>query len=177
LARVLSSFDISLILIKLSAIGSPTLATIRRLSAFSVFELSTGGAMKAALQSDVIAIVGSLIVGAYPIALVAAGIEDAKRDYQAACAVCHGRQARGDGPLKDELKTPVPDLTALARNNNGKFPSDRVIQIIDGREQVRAHGSREMPVWGNSFRLRDAGPTVASRIKALTEYLDRLQEK
>jgi mono/diheme cytochrome c family protein len=133
--------------------------------------------MKAALKLDIIAVVGSLIVGAYPIALAAAEIEDAKRDYQGACAVCHGRQAKGDGPLKDELKTPVPDLTTLARNNNGIFPFERVVQIVDGRELVRAHGSREMPVWGNSFRLRDAGPTAASRIRALTEYLDRLQEK
>jgi mono/diheme cytochrome c family protein len=133
--------------------------------------------MKAALQADIMAIVGSAIIGACPIMLAAAGIEDAKRDYQAACAVCHGRHAKGDGPLKDELKTPVPDLTVLARINNGVFPFDRVVQIIDGREQIRAHGSRQMPVWGNSFRLRDAGPTAASRIRALTEYLDRLQEK
>jgi len=38
-------------------------------------------------------------------------------------------------------------------------------------------GPREMPVWGNSFHLRDAGLSPASRIKVLTEYLKSIQVK
>ena len=123
-----------------------------------------------------IAIIGAVNMGFPAPALSAAGIEEAKRDYQASCEVCHGSRAKGDGPLKEELKAHVPDLTVLAKHNNGTFPFDRVVQAIDGRQQIRAHGPRDMPVWGNSFRLRDAGPTPASRIQGLAEYLERLQE-
>lgn len=82
----------------------------------------------------------------------------------------------------------MPDLTVLARNNNGVFPFDRVYQVIDGRQQVRTHGPRDMPVWGNSLRSQsslyfedyppsDTDSSARSRILALTEYLYRLQGK
>jgi mono/diheme cytochrome c family protein len=130
--------------------------------------------MKASMKFRSIAIVGAIMIGAPAIALA---VDVGKREYDAACASCHGFTGRGDGPLKEELKGRVSDLTVLARNNNGVFPFDRVYQIIDGREQVKAHGSREMPVWGNSFRLHDTESSAPSRIKALTEYLYRLQDK
>ena len=90
--------------------------------------------------------------------------------------------------MKSELVKRVPDLTALARNNNGVFPFDRVYQIIDGRQEVKAHGPREMPVWGRAFNTQssvffenyppyDAESAARSRILALTEYLYRLQAK
>jgi mono/diheme cytochrome c family protein len=130
--------------------------------------------MKASMKFRSIAIVGAIMIGAPAIALA---VDVGKREYDAACASCHGFTGRGDGPLKEELKGRVSDLTVLARNNNGVFPFDRVYQIIDGREQVKAHGSREMPVWGNSFRLHDTESSAPNRIKALTEYLYRLQDK
>ncbi len=122
----------------------------------------------------VIAIFGALMISAPAIALAA---DVGKREYDAACAVCHGVTGKGDGPLKEELKSSAPDLTALARNNNGVFPFDRVYQLIDGRQEIKSHGPREMPVWGNSFRLHDTDPPARSRILAITEYLYRLQDK
>lgn len=50
----------------------------------------------------------------------------------------------------------MPDLTALAKNNNGVFPFDRVYQIIDGRREVLAHGPRDMPVWGRNFNMQSS---------------------
>ncbi|MCO6427087.1 cytochrome c [Nitrosomonas communis] len=111
-----------------------------------------------------------------------------KIEYEAACAVCHGLTGKGDdSPLKELLVRPVPNLTVLARNNKGVFPFDRVYQIIDGREEVKAHGPRTMPVWGNTFNrqssiffenypLHDRESAARSRILALTEYIYRLQE-
>ena len=110
-----------------------------------------------------------------------------KMEYDSACAVCHGLTGKGDGPLKSQLTKPVPDLTVLAKNNKGIFPFDRVYQIIDGRQEVKAHGPREMPVWGRAFNTetsiyfdnyppQDSESAVRSRILALTEYLYRLQE-
>jgi mono/diheme cytochrome c family protein len=70
-----------------------------------------------------------------------------KMEYDAACAVCHGRSGTGDdGPIKSLFASPMPNLTVLAKNNKGVFPFDRVFQIIDGREEVKAHGPRDMPV-------------------------------
>ena len=111
-----------------------------------------------------------------------------KMEYDSACAVCHGLTGKGDGPLKSQLTKPVPDLTVLAKNNKGVFPFDRVYQIIDGRQEVKAHGPREMPVWGRAFNTetsiyfdnyppQDSESAVRSRILALTEYLYRLQNK
>ena len=50
--------------------------------------------------------------------------------------------------MKDELKSRVADLTVLAETSNGVFPFDRVYQIIDGRQEVKVHGPRDMPVSG-----------------------------
>jgi len=75
-----------------------------------------------------------------------------KGEYDAACAICHGAGGRGDGAYTSQLKGQVPDLTVLAKNNQGVFPFDRVYQIIDGQQELKAHGSREMPIWGRAFR-------------------------
>ncbi|WP_341328438.1 c-type cytochrome [Methylotuvimicrobium sp. KM2] len=111
-----------------------------------------------------------------------------KLEYESACAVCHGINGKGDdGPFKALLVRPVPNLTVLAKNNNGVFPFDRVYKIIDGREEVKSHGPRDMPIWGRAFTNQtslyfnnypeaDTESAARSRILALTEYLYRLQE-
>jgi mono/diheme cytochrome c family protein len=120
-------------------------------------------------------------------ALAADKLDIGKSEYHASCAVCHGLSGKGDdGPLKSLLARPVPNLTLLAKNNNGVFPFDRVYQIIDGRQEVKAHGPREMPVWGRAFNTQcsiyfdnyppqDNESAARSRILALTDYLYRLQ--
>lgn len=111
-----------------------------------------------------------------------------KMEYHSACASCHGLTGKGDdGPLKSLLTIPVPNLTVLAKNNKGVFPFDKVYQIIDGRQEVKAHGPRDMPVWGNAFNSQsslyfenyppqDSESAARSRIIAITEYLYRLQD-
>ncbi len=134
------------------------------------------------------AYVGVLMIGSSAAALAADNLDVGKMEYEGACAVCHGLTGKGDGYLKSQLVNQVPDLTVLAKNNKGVFPFDRVYQIIDGREEVKTHGPREMPVWGHSFNLQssiyfenypkqDIESAARSRILALTEYLYRLQAK
>ncbi len=95
-------------------------------------------------------------------------------DYRVACAACHGRFGKGDGPVAPELRTSLPDLTLLAKKNDGIFP-DRVIkQIIDGRQSLRAHGSFEMPVWGNIFSQLQPD-RAEDRIGRIVEYIKSLQ--
>lgn len=121
-------------------------------------------------------------------AVAAEKLDVGKMEYEASCAVCHGLTGKGDdGPLKSLFARPVPNLTVLAKNNKGVFPFDRVYQIIDGRQEIKAHGPRKMPVWGRAFSMQssiyfencppqDSESAARSRILALTEYLYRLQE-
>lgn len=96
--------------------------------------------------------------------------------YRAYCASCHGLAGRGDGPAAPALKAKVPDLTQLARNNGGAFPSAQVRKMISGDEVLLSHGSREMPIWGPIFHQveedRDFG---AVRIENLLKYLETIQ--
>ena len=79
--------------------------------------------------------------------------------YTNYCAVCHGKSAKGDGPLADKLKKRPPDLTLFARQNGGTFPSAMVAKIIDGRQPEPLHGGPDMPVWGDAFKAsRIGGP-------------------
>ena len=95
------------------------------------------------------------------------------------CASCHGEDAKGAGPAAIALKVQPPDLTVLAKQNHGKFPSESVRKAITGDVSVAAHGSREMPTWGvmflamNGVNQRDA----EQRILDLTEYLKSIQAK
>jgi mono/diheme cytochrome c family protein len=104
--------------------------------------------------------------------------------YMRDCAVCHGKDGKGDGPYATMLTKKPADLTVLSKNNNGTFPAPRIARIIDGREEVAAHGTRDMPIWGERFgeAARAAGsnpaPTIASqRIQLLLQYLNTIQEK
>ncbi|MBZ5685484.1 MAG: cytochrome c [Acidobacteriia bacterium] len=71
--------------------------------------------------------------------------------FKAYCAVCHGIDGRGNGPAAEALKVPPSDLTALAKRNAGKYPSDHVTSAIRGELHLPPHGSKEMPVWGALF--------------------------
>ena len=103
-------------------------------------------------------------------------IDAGKAEYRSNCAACHGIDGKGNGPVSKELKTRPTDLTILAKNNNGVFPVNTVSKVIDGREPVKSHGTREMPIWGYRY-----GPPQAFRFKkrilAVIEYLKRVQEK
>jgi mono/diheme cytochrome c family protein len=98
--------------------------------------------------------------------------------FQTYCASCHGTDGRGAGPAAAALKKRPPDLTLIGARNNGQFPAFRITHIIDGYEVEFAHGSREMPVWGDYFRAakRDEA-TTALREHNLTEYIRSIQQK
>ena len=98
-------------------------------------------------------------------------------EYYRLCAVCHGEAGRGDGPMARVLKTPPPNLTLLAKNNDGHFPFLRVLAMIDGRNMIEVHGSREMPVWGESL-TRDYDQFIARTIELeMLLHINSLQVK
>jgi len=120
--------------------------------------------------------------------LVSEGIslELGHRDYMNYCAACHGADAKGDGTLGEFLTLAVPDLTTLSKLNAGKFPEERVMDVIDGRVDVKVHGMRDMPVWGDWFNREAAGSDtgkqaremiVSDRIASLINYIKSIQVK
>jgi len=98
--------------------------------------------------------------------------------YRTYCASCHGVDGKGAGPAASALKKAVPDLTQIAKRNKGKFPDFRVTHIIDGYEVEAAHGSRDMPVWGDYFRSKKRDDAIVLlREHNLTEYIRSIQQK
>lgn len=99
--------------------------------------------------------------------------------YAAYCASCHGLDGKGEGPAAPALKTPPPDLTTLSQRHGGKFPRERVEQIILGENQEAiAHGSREMPVWGPIFGQIEWDQDLrAVRVRNLSDYLESIQQR
>jgi hypothetical protein len=81
----------------------------------------------------------------------------------------------------------VANLTELSKKNNGAFPVARVYETIDGRQQVQAHGTRDMPIWGREYSAVNSARSpypyydneafAREKILALTEYIYHLQAK
>ena len=97
--------------------------------------------------------------------------------YTAYCAVCHGKDGKGNGPAAEALKVPPPDLTILARKNDNSYPSDRVRSAIAGDVRLPAHGSKDMPVWGELFWHMSQGHSseVQLRINNLNKHIESMQ--
>jgi mono/diheme cytochrome c family protein len=100
--------------------------------------------------------------------------------FQRRCAACHGEGGRGDGPAAGALRVPPADLTRIAARRGGTFPRGEIARFIDGRFSVPAHGSREMPVWGDRLgeNVPEAGVSeevVRGQIGVVVEYLETLQ--
>jgi mono/diheme cytochrome c family protein len=106
--------------------------------------------------------------------------EIGRADFLRLCSSCHGASARGDGPAAASLKTPPADLTRISARRGGSFPVRDVTAYIDGRREVIAHGSREMPVWGlilaQPIHEETSGEEVLrGRLLVLVEYLRSIQ--
>lgn len=99
---------------------------------------------------------------------------EGKEMFDAYCTPCHGKTGRGDGPAGAALKRAPADLTTLASRNGGQFPETRVRRYIEGLDEVAAHGTRDMPIWGPLFR-RLSPDTAALRVQSLASHLKSMQ--
>lgn len=98
--------------------------------------------------------------------------------YAQYCAVCHGTTGKGNGPAAAAMRKSPTDLTQLSATHGGKFPANEVAQAITGEANVGAHGTAQMPVWGELFRTSGSdAPEVRLRITNLTRYVETLQSK
>lgn len=112
-----------------------------------------------------------------------------RAEHEQKCVICHGALGKGDGAYKNMLTKPATDLATLSIRNGGVFPFARVFETIEGTHELKAHGTREMPIWGREYRsskyyeqyLRepdmDRSYFARSCIPALTESIFRLQAK
>jgi len=100
---------------------------------------------------------------------------DAANMFNSYCAVCHGKTGVGDGPAASALAKAPADLTRISARNGGQFPEVKVKRYIEGLDEVAAHGSRDMPMWGDLFRSLNRD-TAQIRIQALADYLKAMQK-
>ena len=105
-------------------------------------------------------------------------VESGRDLFQTYCASCHGVVGRGDGPAAGELRNRPADLTQFAKRNAGVFNDALLYRVIDGRT-VKAHGTTEMPVWGDAFKWHQglSEEAIKARIEAIVHYVESIQER
>ena len=122
------------------------------------------------------------------------GAPSGKDIFTKYCTRCHGVDGKGNGPDANKLTEKPANLTQISKRNHGKFPAQKVAQVIDGREglidvaghvQVPAHGARDMPIWGQRFAEEEKAvgparpwvvPPARERIGLLVQYLKAIQQ-
>jgi hypothetical protein len=61
------------------------------------------------------------------------------------------------------------------------LPAHRIAELIDGRDTARAHGSHEMPVWGEHLYELGQGERgeygIGEVIGKIIAYLDTIQDR
>jgi mono/diheme cytochrome c family protein len=113
-----------------------------------------------------------------------------RQEFMEKCALCHGQDARGTGGVAEVLKKAPADLALLSKKNGGVFPHARMFEVIDGREWIRSHGERDMPIWGKVYQTEQVSAAefymdvpydmemfARARVLALVDYLHRIQVK
>jgi hypothetical protein len=129
--------------------------------------------------------IGAAVAAGLLLATGARGADEAevaKTTYLRYCGACHGPGGKGDGIAGTFMRPKPTDLTQIAKRNGGKFPFEPVLRKIDGRDDVRAHGDPEMPVWGEIFAREvpsSASPhaPVQGKLLLITTHLQSIQEK
>jgi mono/diheme cytochrome c family protein len=107
-----------------------------------------------------------------------------KDEYQRTCSLCHGIDGKGHGVYAFELKVAPTDLTLIEKKNYGVFPFSKLYKIIDGRNEVKSHGARDMPVWGDRYNseswlytnAKNSETLVRGQIFELLLYLETIQK-
>ena len=100
-------------------------------------------------------------------------------NFHAYCSPCHGRDGTGNGPVAPVLKKAPPDLTTIMTRHNGVFPRGEIRAFIaNGSPDIPAHGSKDMPVWGPTFRALDSSDRAADdRLANIVEYISSIQRR
>jgi mono/diheme cytochrome c family protein len=108
-------------------------------------------------------------------------VREGQRYFLRYCASCHGANGVGDGPVAKALSRPPANLRLLGDRYGMPLPAARIAELIDGRTAVRAHGSREMPVWGERLYELGGGERgdvgIGEVIAKIVAYLNTIQDR
>jgi mono/diheme cytochrome c family protein len=122
------------------------------------------------------ALAGLLLVFGTAASAGANDVAQGRQMYLEYCGSCHGLTGEGDGPVARALSTPPANLRRLSERFGNPLPEDQVARFIDGRTEVKAHGPRDMPVWGARFYAETHNESeVRARIAKLVAYLQSIQ--
>ncbi len=110
------------------------------------------------------------------------GPKDGRALFMENCAICHGENARGDGPMARAMTKAPTDLTLIKLRNGDSFPRARVMSTIDGYART-GPSAPDMPEFGAllegdlvPYDSGDGKPTPTPRkLVALAEYLESIQ--
>jgi mono/diheme cytochrome c family protein len=130
---------------------------------------------------ELIFILGAALSVAQPALSADNDVAEGHKYFVRYCASCHGTDALGDGPVAKSLATPPANLRKLGDKYGMPLPAHRIAELIDGRDTARAHGSHEMPVWGEKLYELGHGEKgeagVSDVIAKLIAYLNTIQDR
>jgi mono/diheme cytochrome c family protein len=128
------------------------------------------------LKRGILPLVGLMLIAAAG-AVSADEVAQGRVIYLQHCASCHGLAADGKGPMARVLSTPPTNLRQLSERYGNPLPADQIARFIDGRADVKAHGPRDMPVWGKRFYSEGQGSErqVQDLIAKLVAYIQSIQ--
>jgi mono/diheme cytochrome c family protein len=125
--------------------------------------------------------VGGALLFAQPAMSAGNDVADGHRYFVRYCASCHGTDGLGNGPVAKSLARPPANLRKLGDKYGMPLPTHRIAELIDGRDTARAHGSHEMPVWGEKlYELGhgEKGETgIGEVIDEIIAYLNTIQDR
>jgi hypothetical protein len=133
---------------------------------------------KNSLRLEIILLLGCLLVTG-PAIVWGNDISEGRESYLQHCAACHGVKGDGHGPLEHELTEPPADLRYLSRRYGNPLPEDQIARFMDGRADVKAHGPRDMPIWGWEMWQNPEGNgnpnQVSDSVAHIIHYLQSIQ--
>lgn len=134
--------------------------------------------MKAKIVGSILAL-GVALAVAHP--ALCDDVADGHKYFVRFCASCHGTDGAGDGPVAKSLVTPPANLRKLGDKYGMPLPAHKIAEFIDGRDTPRAHGSHEMPVWGEQLYEMGAGQQgeygIGEVIGKIIAYLNTIQDR
>jgi mono/diheme cytochrome c family protein len=108
-------------------------------------------------------------------------VTDGQHYFERYCASCHGKDGTGDGPVAKSLAKKPANLRMLGDKYGMPLPAPRIAKFIDGREAARAHGTREMPVWGEQLYALGHGEQgevgIGEVVGKIIAYLNTIQDR
>jgi hypothetical protein len=103
-----------------------------------------------------------------------------RETYLKLCSSCHGADGKGDGALASMLTPKPTDLTQLAKKNGGEFNAVVIYEAIAGPRLNAAHGTAQMPIWGEVLRREPGGAEPRASevtLAKIVNYLRSIQQK